>query len=64
MLALPLCGKHHAEIHQGERDFIKRYILEPVRIDERIANVYRFTRKSKRQASEYDIRPVKEGRNG
>ena len=40
--ALPLCREHHTEIHAvGQEDFLKRYILEPVRIDERIAKVYR-----------------------
>ena len=40
--ALPLCREHHTEIHTvGQEDFLNRYILEPVRIDERIAKVYR-----------------------
>lgn len=40
--ALPLCREHHTEIHAvGQEDFLKRYIIEPVRIDERIAKVYR-----------------------
>lgn len=42
MRALPLCRAHHTEIHAvGREDFLKRYFLEPVRIDERIAKVYR-----------------------
>ncbi|WP_311194384.1 putative HNHc nuclease [Selenomonas noxia] len=42
MRALPLCREHHTEIHAvGREDFLKRYILEPVKIDERIAKVYR-----------------------
>ena len=42
MRALPLCREHHTEIHAvGQEDFLKRYIIEPVRIDERIAKVYR-----------------------
>ena len=41
MRTLPLCREHHTEIHKiGQEDFLKRYILEPVRIDERIAKVY------------------------
>jgi len=40
--ALPLCREHHTEIHSiGQEDFLRRYILEPVKIDERIADVYR-----------------------
>ena len=40
--ALPLCREHHTEIHSvGQEDFLRRYIIEPVRIDERIAKVYR-----------------------
>ena len=42
MRALPLCREHHTEIHAvGWEDFLRRYILEPVKIDERIADVYR-----------------------
>nr|DAY39633.1 MAG TPA: Putative HNHc nuclease [Caudoviricetes sp.] len=42
MRALPLCREHHTEIHAiGREDFLKKYFLEPVRIDERIAKVYR-----------------------
>lgn len=42
MRALPLCREHHTEIHSiGQKDFLRRYIIEPVRIDERIAKVYR-----------------------
>ena len=42
MRALPLCREHHTEIHAvGQEGFLKRYILEPVKIDERIAKVYR-----------------------
>ena len=42
MRTLPLCREHHTEIHAvGQEDFLKRYIIEPVRIDERIVKVYR-----------------------
>lgn len=42
MWALPLCREHHTEIHSiGQEGFLKRYFLEPVKIDERIADVYR-----------------------
>ena len=42
MRALPLCRVHHTEIHAvGQEDFLRRYFLESVRIDERIAKVYR-----------------------
>jgi len=42
MRALPLCREHHTEIHVvGREDFLKKYFLEPVKIDERIAKVYR-----------------------
>lgn len=47
--ALPLCREHHTEIHSiGQEDFLKRYFLEPVKIDERIADVYRLRKKSRR----------------
>ena len=49
MRALPLCREHHTEIHAvGREDFLKRYFLEPVRIDERIAKVYRLNTKHRR----------------
>lgn len=49
MRALPLCREHHTEIHRiGQGDFLKRYILEPVRIDERIADVYRLRKENRR----------------
>jgi predicted metal-dependent hydrolase len=38
---LPLCRVHHGEAHQGEADFISKYHLEPVKIDEKICRVYR-----------------------
>ena len=42
MRALPLCREHHTEIYTvGQGDFLRRYFLEPVKIDERIADVYR-----------------------
>lgn len=42
MRALPLCREHHTEIHSiGQEAFLKRYIIEPVKIDDRIAKVYR-----------------------
>nr|WP_325191341.1 putative HNHc nuclease [uncultured Selenomonas sp.] len=49
MRALPLCREHHTEIHSiGQEDFLRRYIIEPVRIDERIAKVYRLNTKHRR----------------
>ena len=49
MRALPLCREHHTEIHRtGQKDFLKRYFLEPVRIDERVAKVYRLNTKPRR----------------
>lgn len=47
MKALCLCRKHHTEIHsKGEKDFLAQYHLEPVKIDEKIAKVYRLNTKS------------------
>ena len=49
MRALHLCREHHTEIHAvGREDFLKRYFLEPVRIDERVAKVYRLNTKPRR----------------
>lgn len=42
--ALPLCRKHHILIHDmGEESFLKSYFLEPVKIDAKIAEVYRLS---------------------
>ena len=51
MRALPLCREHHTEIHNvGQEDFLRRYFLEPVKIDERIAKLYRLnTKPSKKE---------------
>ena len=52
MRALPLCREHHTEIHNvGQEDFLRRYFLEPVKIDERIADVYGLRRKSRKEVS-------------
>lgn len=51
MRALPLCREHHTEIHTvGQEDFLKRYMLEPVKIDERIAKVYRLNRNPRKNS--------------
>lgn len=42
MACLPLCREHHGEAHQhGDAALMARYHLEPVEIDEKIAEVYR-----------------------
>lgn len=41
-LALPLCRKHHAELHDtGDGAFMSLYHLEPVVIDEELAKKYK-----------------------
>ena len=51
MRALPLCREHHTEIHAvGQEDFLRRYFLEPVKIDERIAKVYRLNRNPRKNS--------------
>ena len=41
MLALPLCREHHEEAHRlGNKAFLERYHIEPIRIDEKIAKKY------------------------
>ena len=42
MRALPLCRTHHQEAHQhGDRVLCEKYHMEPVVIDERVAQKYR-----------------------
>lgn len=46
MRMLPLCREHHTAIHKmGKTDFLNRYILEPVKVDERIAEVFDLRKK-------------------
>ena len=46
MKVLPLCRLHHTEIHRiGHKDFLNRYILEPVNVDERVAEIYKLNKR-------------------
>ena len=41
MRILPLCRTHHIEVHRiGKKDFLDKYLLEPVKADERICGVF------------------------
>lgn len=43
--ALPLCREHHTSIHSmGNKEFIKKWHLEPVRIDAKIAKLYKLSK--------------------
>lgn len=33
---LPLCRVHHTECHNGEKEFIEKYHLQPVKLDEQL----------------------------
>lgn len=47
-LVLPLCREHHMEWHNvGGRVFDEKYHLEPVALDQRLADVYRLTKKAR-----------------
>lgn len=40
--ALPLCREHHTECHaMPEADFLEKYHLEPVKLDERLCKIYK-----------------------
>jgi hypothetical protein len=46
MDALPLCREHHTESHsKGQMDFIKCYHLQPIKIDKKIAKIYKLNTK-------------------
>ena len=46
---LPLCREHHSESHNiGQTDFMAKYHLEPVKIDEKIAKRYRLNTKERK----------------
>jgi hypothetical protein len=40
VLFLPLCRLHHTEIHNGEKDFLQRFHLEPIKMTRKIGKVY------------------------
>lgn len=44
--ALPLCRDHHVHLHEkGNKEFMKQYHLEPIKIDAKIAKVYKLNTK-------------------
>lgn len=46
--ALPLCREHHTESHtKGQVEFMKQYHLEPIKIDKKIAKIYKLNVKEK-----------------
>lgn len=48
---LSLCREHHSEFHNiGETEFLNKYHLEPVRLDERLAKVYGLSKEARRTA--------------
>ena len=43
--ALPLCREHHTESHtKGQIEFMKQYHLEPIKIDKKIARLYKLNK--------------------
>jgi hypothetical protein len=45
--ALPLCRVHHEESHtKGQKDFMEIYHLQPVKIDKKIAKIYKLSQKN------------------
>lgn len=46
--ALPLCREHHTESHtKGQVEFMKQYHLEPIKIDVKIAKIFKLNTKEK-----------------
>ena len=44
--ALPLCREHHTDLHKaGDKDFMQTWHLKPVKIDDKIARVYKLNTK-------------------
>lgn len=51
--ALPLCREHHTILHtMPEKDFMDKYHLVPIPIDQRIAKAYRLNERSEKDASD------------
>jgi hypothetical protein len=43
--ALPLCREHHTESHtKGQVEFMKKYHLQPIKIDQKIARLYKLNK--------------------
>ena len=53
---ISLCRAHHNEAHAGERKFFKAYHLEPVKLDARIADVYKMPKATRKVAKEWESR--------
>jgi hypothetical protein len=52
---LPLCRHHHTSLHKiGEKEFLERYMLEPVKVDERIATSYNLHRAKEWKENEHE----------
>ena len=50
MRCLPLCRGHHQEAHQiGDQTLMERYHLVPIRIDQKIADVYHLNTKDRKE---------------
>jgi hypothetical protein len=46
--ALPLCREHHISLHSmGNKEFMKQYHLETIKIDKKIAKIYKLNTKEK-----------------
>ena len=46
MRGMPLCAKHHSECHNmAQADFNKKYLLESIVVDEKIADVYKLRKR-------------------
>lgn len=40
VMFLPLCRLHHTEIHNGEKEFLERFHLEPIKMTREIGKIY------------------------
>jgi hypothetical protein len=46
--ALPLCRDHHVHLHEmGNKEFMKQHHLEPIKIDAKIAKIYKLNTKER-----------------
>lgn len=54
LLCEPLCRVHHTECHtMAQAEFDEKYHIQPVKIDEKIAKLYKLGRKSNEQADNH-----------
>jgi len=51
---LPLCRKHHNEMHTDSKRFLEAHHIEPIKLTDEIARVYGFSKKARRESEAFN----------